>query len=184
MGDFKILSQRLKALRNELEMTQKEFSEKIGFTQATLSAYENNQKKPSLDIVMSIAKKCEVSLDWLCGLSDKKSTSNIPQTLADIFEMLFLIQEHSEIYLYANEDNVFYRDEHGEMHYLERSIIHEIGFQPYTIDSFMEDWQKMHEMYLSEKIDEEVYALWKEKTLKKTMAYLPEGTPIKDNSQK
>ena len=72
MEEFDILAQRLKTLRNEMNMTQVQFAKKIGFTQATLSAYENSQKKPSLDIIMDIAKKCEVSLDWLCGLRENK----------------------------------------------------------------------------------------------------------------
>ena len=149
-----------------------------GNTLLTLSAYENGSKSPSLEIINGIAEKCNVSIDWLCGLSDRKTSSNIPQTLADIFEMLFLIQENSEIQIYANEDDVFIRNTDNEVCCIERSIIHEIGFQPYTIDSFMEDWQKMHDMYLSDKIDEEVCALWKEKTLKKAMSYLPDGTEV------
>ena len=38
MGDFEILAQRLKLLRTKLGLTQKEFADKVGFTQATLSA--------------------------------------------------------------------------------------------------------------------------------------------------
>lgn len=72
MEKFDILAQRLKTLRNEMNMTQVQFAKKMGFTQATLSAYENSQKKPSLDIIIDIAKKCEVTLDWLCGLTENK----------------------------------------------------------------------------------------------------------------
>lgn len=72
MEQFNILAQRLKTLRNEMNMTQVQFAKKMGVTQATLSAYENSQKKPSLDIIMDIAKKCEVSLDWLCGLRENR----------------------------------------------------------------------------------------------------------------
>lgn len=182
MGDFSVLAVRIKELRTSMKMTQKEFSAFVGCTAATLSAYENGSKSPSLEIIKGIAEKCNVSIDWLCGLSDKKNISSIPQTLADIFEMLFLIQEYSEIQIYANEDNVLIRNCNNEVSRIERSVIHEIGFQPYTIDSFMEDWKKIHDMYLTKKIDEEVYALWKEKTLKKAMSYLPEGTPLKNAS--
>lgn len=44
MEQFNILAQRLKTLRNEMNMTQVQFAKKMGFTQATLSAYENSQK--------------------------------------------------------------------------------------------------------------------------------------------
>lgn len=41
-------------------------------TAATISAYENATKNPSLEIVMNIAEKCNISIDWLSGLSDQK----------------------------------------------------------------------------------------------------------------
>lgn len=181
MGDFSILALRIKELRKSLSMTQKDFSAHVGCTAATLSAYENGSKSPSLEIIKSIAEKCNVSIDWLCGLSEKKTSSNIPHTLADIFEMLFLIQEYSDIRIYNHEDVVYIRNSDNLLSSFRESTIHAMGFQPFNIDSFMEDWQKMYEMYQSEKIDEEVYALWKEKTLIKTMAYLPNGDKIKND---
>ena len=84
MGNFDILAQRLKTLRADMSMTQKEFSEKVGFTQATLSAYENGQKKPSLDIIMDIAKHCNVSIDWLCGLREEKGGKPEIKTYRDV----------------------------------------------------------------------------------------------------
>lgn len=184
MGDFSVLALRIKELRKSLNMTQKDFSAHVGCTAATLSAYENGSKSPSLEIIKSIAAKCNVSIDWLCGLSDKKTSSNIPHTLADIFEMLFLIQEYSDIRIYNHKDVVYIRNADNLLTNFGESTIHAMGFQPFDIDSFMEDWQKMYEMYQSEKIDEEVYALWKEKTLIKTMAYLPNGEKIrKDESR-
>ena len=46
MNDSKmqIFATRLKELRTDNGMTQKEFAQKIGVTPAALSAYENNQK--------------------------------------------------------------------------------------------------------------------------------------------
>ena len=68
MADFSIFSQRIKQLRNKMQLTQKSFAAAVGTTPVTLSAYENNTKKPSLDIVKDIAEKFDVSIDWLCGL--------------------------------------------------------------------------------------------------------------------
>ncbi len=73
MGNFSTLANRLKTLRISLNMTQKDFAEFVGCTAATLSAYENNSKNPSLDIIKGIAEQCHVSIDWLCGLSEKQS---------------------------------------------------------------------------------------------------------------
>ena len=65
MGDFSVLAVRIKELRTSMKMTQKEFSAFVGCTAATLSAYENGSKSPSLEIIKGVAEKCHVSIDWL-----------------------------------------------------------------------------------------------------------------------
>ena len=67
-----------------MNMTQKEFSAFVGCTAATLSAYENGSKSPSLEIIKGIAEKCNVSIDWLCGLSEKMNTSDEIKTYSDV----------------------------------------------------------------------------------------------------
>lgn len=72
MGELEIFANRIKQLRNSLNMTQKDFSEYIGIKQQTLSGYERGIIKPPLDIAKNIAEKCCVSMDWLCGIKDQK----------------------------------------------------------------------------------------------------------------
>lgn len=71
--DSSILSHNLRDLRSQKSMTQRDFSQFVGITQQTLSGYENNKMTPSLDALINISQKCNVSLDWLCGISDGKS---------------------------------------------------------------------------------------------------------------
>lgn len=53
---------------------QQELSQKIGISQAVISAIKNNSaKSPSADTIYLISKKFGVSADWLLGLSDIKS---------------------------------------------------------------------------------------------------------------
>ncbi len=59
-------NERLKELRTGLDLTQKEFAQKIGLSAASIIAYERNEKKPSFDVLISIAEQFNVSLDWLC----------------------------------------------------------------------------------------------------------------------
>lgn len=84
MGDFTILAIRIKELRSSMNMTQKEFSTFVGCTAATLSAYENGSKSPSLEIIKGIAEKCNVSIDWLCGLSEEKGGKPEIKTYRDV----------------------------------------------------------------------------------------------------
>ena len=90
----KILNKRIKSLRTENGMNQSEFSEKIGITQSTLSSYENGNVSPSLDVLITIAKEFNVSLDWLFGISQVKN--NIT-TVADIVDFIFRLNDLNEI---------------------------------------------------------------------------------------
>lgn len=65
-----IFGQRLKLLRSTLQLSQKEFAESLSIPQPTVSAYENGKNSPTIDVVMYIADKYNVSIDWLCGRDD------------------------------------------------------------------------------------------------------------------
>lgn len=66
----KTVSERLKYLRSINKKTQKEFAEFLGIPQPSMSAYENGKNNPTIDVLIDIADKCNVSLDWIAGRSD------------------------------------------------------------------------------------------------------------------
>lgn len=66
----KTVSERLKYLRSINKKTQKDFAEFLGIPQPSMSAYENSKNNPTIDVLIDIADKCKVSLDWLAGRSD------------------------------------------------------------------------------------------------------------------
>mgnify|MGYP002797861394 CR=1 FL=1 len=65
-----ILGQRLKGLREEAGMTQKEVAAKLGINSVTYLHYEKSQRQPSLSMLADMAKLFDVSVDYLLGLSD------------------------------------------------------------------------------------------------------------------
>ena len=88
-----IFGERLKNLRTVImKKTQKEFSEFMNIPQPTLSAYESGRNKPTVDVVITIAEKCNVSIDWLCGRDDQTSINS----LGDIMSFLFELYETKE----------------------------------------------------------------------------------------
>ena len=62
---------RLKLTRQKAKLNQKQLSELSGVTAAAISYYESESRSPSIDKAIAIAKALNVSLDWLCGLSDE-----------------------------------------------------------------------------------------------------------------
>lgn len=156
MGNLDVFSIRLKSIRNEMDLSQRDFAEKVGCTAATLSAYENNTKNPSLEIVKNIAEKCNISIDWLCGLSDNKYINREFVTFSDAINMFFELERVNQLYISPEMmSDVALND----------SAI--INFRNDEMKSFIKEWIKMKELHDSNSIDDDVYNLWKEKTLLK-----------------
>ncbi len=150
-------SSRIKELRSSLSLTQTEFAEKINTTQATLSSYENTDKTPSLDIVKKIAEVFKVSIDWLLGLSDVIDVNDIPRTYSDIIRILFKLES-------ANLSNFSISSYHDD--YFDEQKC-EISTTDLSIANFITEWIKIKDLHDNKTIDDELYNLWLEKTLKK-----------------
>lgn len=59
------MKNRLKEIRESLNLTQKEFSDKIGFAQATYSQIENGVRNINERIIKLICQEFNVNEDWL-----------------------------------------------------------------------------------------------------------------------
>ncbi|OUQ55784.1 transcriptional regulator [Tyzzerella sp. An114] len=88
------LGEKLQTLRKSMGYTQKDFAKFLDIPQPSLSSYENNRNSPTTDVLVNISKKCNISLDWLCGISSNLHTIS---TLGDISEFLYNLLEINEI---------------------------------------------------------------------------------------
>ncbi|MFS1133370.1 helix-turn-helix domain-containing protein [Enterococcus hirae] len=62
---------KLKALRNRENMTQKELADLLYLKQSSVSDYENNKSIPNGDIIKKISAIFDVSADYLLDISPK-----------------------------------------------------------------------------------------------------------------
>jgi len=79
MGNSTTFAKRLSATLHDRRLMQKELAELVGIQPATISAYlkcakDGYGKNPSIAVAIDIAKALNVSLDWLCGLSDEDNS--------------------------------------------------------------------------------------------------------------
>lgn len=156
MYNRETFAERLKELRKLTGKTQKVFAESVGSTPATISAYENADKNPSLDIVANIASVYEVSLDWLSGIGDNK----IPkiQTYRDV----------AKFFLGLDETMLQFEISKKETETLKSNDdFNCICFNDWRICEFLEQWEKMSSLKGKAMIDEQVYSFWLESTLSK-----------------
>lgn len=65
-----ILGERLKELREEMGLTQKELAKKLNLNSVTYLHYEKSQREPPLIILAQMAQFFDVSVDYLLGLAD------------------------------------------------------------------------------------------------------------------
>ncbi len=63
---------RIKDLREDRDLTQKELAEYLHIKQNTYSQYETGQRQISLEILIALAYYYDTSTDYLLGITDQK----------------------------------------------------------------------------------------------------------------
>ena len=66
-----LLGSRLKELREEKGLTQKEVATQLGLHSVTYLHYEKDQREPPLTVLIQMALFFDVSTDYLLGLTDE-----------------------------------------------------------------------------------------------------------------
>ena len=67
MGD------KLKSLRIEKKLTQKQVADRIGLAISAVSSYESGSRYPSYDVLVKLARMFHVSTDYLLGITDRRN---------------------------------------------------------------------------------------------------------------
>ena len=64
---------RIKDLREDNNLTQKEIAEYLHVKQNTYSQYENEQRQLPISCLIALAKFYKTSTDYILGLTDKRN---------------------------------------------------------------------------------------------------------------
>ena len=65
--------ERIRALREDNDFNQTEIAEILNVCQKTYSDYELGRTRIPIDNIIKLAKHYNVSLDYICGVSDIKN---------------------------------------------------------------------------------------------------------------
>jgi DNA-binding XRE family transcriptional regulator len=63
-------NEKLKELRKEIQLLQKQLASDLGVTQVCVAKWETGTREPSLDMLIKLAKYFNVTTDYLLGLED------------------------------------------------------------------------------------------------------------------
>lgn len=168
MDRYEHFGKKLRELRNSYNMSLKEFAQKVFVSTSALSAYESGTRNPSIEALLNISKYCEVSIDWLYGLSDFKNLNRKTRTYKDLFSLLLRLSESTEL-LFCDNPSIENED---DLICGTPSI--GIAFDDSRLTFFLIEWRKMKKLHAKKTIDDELYKLWIEKVLKQyedTVAY-------------
>lgn len=124
--DRRLLGERIKVRRTELNMTQGDIAHQIGVAISTVQRYEKGQiEKIKLPVVEAIARTLDVSPDWLIGKTEiREKISPIPQNAIPIdlsnlkrIPILGRIAAGVPIYAEENIEGYTYTDLNGGHEY-------------------------------------------------------------------
>lgn len=153
-----ILSERIKELRTTKGLTQKEFAESINVSTVSVSSYETGVKTPSLDMILSIAQNYNISIDWLCGLSDNVVLDNHITTYKDLFRLFITLLDVR----YENESTIPIID----MIDTDNDSVILTLHKDKNFQDFFSKWCDIFKLYCEKTIDTDLYKMWIEKQLK------------------
>lgn len=71
------VNERLKDLRSETNLKLAEFSSLLGLSKSTISDYEQDGNTVPFDYIIKVAKVCNVSTDYIAGLSETRNPTDI-----------------------------------------------------------------------------------------------------------
>lgn len=77
------LKEKLLELRKSQKMTQIEFANFVGVSSSSIGLYETGERIPDAEILFRIATKCNVSADYLLGISNVKTTEPKPKSICE-----------------------------------------------------------------------------------------------------
>lgn len=95
------MSNRIRELRNEQNLTLKELGEKVGLAPNTISQYETGDREPKLKTWIKLADFFDVPVSYLQGLDDSRDVNRISffkiSSYDDVLEKCLSKKERDEL---------------------------------------------------------------------------------------
>jgi len=74
---MELLGDRIKLLRKEQGITQEQLADYLNVSRQSVTGYENDGVEPSLNVLIKIADKFNISADYLLGRTKEKHNINL-----------------------------------------------------------------------------------------------------------
>lgn len=184
------ISSRLKELKKIKNLKQDDLMNVTGTSRATISNYEQGKVKPPVEFLMKISKAYNISLDWLCGLSDTANGVEYT-TYADLWECINKLKEviNFNICITNITDDKTHSLQTGDLTDDGNGVIAYsaqrepapacICFDDEILHNLFIDYKGMEKIYKKGIITEEIFKTWiNGKTVELSEISLPEYFPF------
>lgn len=158
-------SQKIKALRKEMKLSQKELADMIGVTQSSIYCWEKGTRKPKLEQLIKLSKVLCIPLDYFgimeVGLEDGTTNLSFHGDDNDLLaqsKTLSSLMQYLDSLGYTFVDGSFYDSTYDEVGMIQ--IKHTNIEIPLTLIEF-----EALENAIAENIELELYRLMKKKNI-------------------
>ena len=79
-----------------------------------MSAYKNGKNKPTIEVLINIAEKCNVSIDWLCGRQTGSALADLPDVASFMYKLVETNEIGCKIKVHDHLENGLDLEEGGE----------------------------------------------------------------------
>ena len=162
---------RLREARHNANKSQREIAEAIGISPQMVSAYEKQERKPSIDVAAAMAGTLGVSLDYLCGneISAHHGTSiaTFADAISHISELSQYVDCKCKVEKWALPESEYEVEywEDSNHNSVEGNLITDypvavICIDDYFIAEFFMRWQEIKSLYNKNIISKEIMDSW------------------------
>ena len=138
------IGSRIKELRTSKNLTQEDIAKMVKVSKATISNYEKGKVSPPIELLIKLAERYDVSIDWLCGLSNEE----IPR-LMSYGDAFFRLVEIDKVIGFSVEDVTFFSNLRGT------AVLFDA-----TLTKALEEYQEMVNLRDNNTISEHLFNLW------------------------
>lgn len=169
----KKICERLRELRNIKKITQVNLAETGGVSRTAIGNYEKGSVTPPTDFLIAISQAYDVSMDWLCGLSDEMTEKTVT-TYADLFDLIKSISFYLEFDSVNIDCSQGYSAENDATSYMTN-----IRINDEVLYSAFREYDNMFQLWCNGTISQHLFNLWvKDKQNDLSKKQLPPAFPF------
>ena len=157
---------RLREARQNANKSQRELAEAVGISSQMVSAYEKQERKPSIEVAAALAGELGVSLDYLCGIQNVQPKKFIYEPLSEMLSYISQISGYFDCscavkkVILSEEESYEVQCGDCEWETVTEEDVAVLYIKDHHVTDFVRNWIKMYSLYEEKVISIEILKAW------------------------